>query len=509
MMPLLRRAGPGHSVSLHPFNRAKLRWGSAACLVALGACGGTEPRIPTALTLSATAISLTSLGQTQQLSPTVTDQTGDALPDAAVSWSSSNAAVAQVSPTGVVTAISNGSAQVTATAGAATASATVTVAQAPAELVKIAGDEQNGIAGQTLALPLVVQVNDALGNPVANATVVFTTSQGVGSVTPTTTATTAQGQASTLFRLGTAIGLPQHPIAAVAGTTISASFSATATAPSGSYDITLRFVNMVTPSQQQAFTDARLQWESLIVGELEDGLLQLDADEVAFCNSSLPAVNEQVDDVLIYVIVEPIDGPEAVLAQAGPCFIRNTDLLTVHGVMRFDSDDLELIETEGLLARVILHEMGHVLGFGTLWIGGLLADPSLPDPLGKDPHFTGAQAIVAFDAIGGSSYTAGKVPVQNTGGAGNADAHWRDSVFGRELMTGFINAGVNPLSSVSVASLGDLGYIVNPSAAESYTLSPSFRELLVAPELHLKNDILRRPIRMLDRGGRVTGELRR
>ena len=92
---------------------------------------------------------------------------------------------------------------------------------------------------------------------------------------------------------------------------------------------------------------------------------------------------------------------------------------------------------------VILHEMGHVLGFGTIWSDlSLLADPSLSG--GTDPHFTGAQAIAAFNAIGGATYIASaKVPVEDMGGEGTADAHWRESVFGNELMTGFVEASTN------------------------------------------------------------------
>ena len=50
------------------------------------------------------------------------------------------------------------------------------------------------------------------------------------------------------------------------------------------------------------------------------------------------------------------------------------------------------------------------------------------------------------------------------GGEGTADAHWRESVFGNELMTGFVEASTNALSRVSVASMADLGYAVNLEA---------------------------------------------
>jgi hypothetical protein len=60
--------------------------------------------------------------------------------------------------------------------------------------------------------------------------------------------------------------------------------------------------------------------------------------------------------------------------------------------------------------------------------------------------------------------------VENTGGSGTADAHWRESVFGKELMTGYYNPGSpNPLSRVTVGAMADLGYLVNMNAADSYS----------------------------------------
>ena len=35
--------------------------------------------------------------------------------------------------------------------------------------------------------------------------------------------------------------------------------------------------------------------------------------------------------------------------------------------MSFDTDDLSRMEQDGSLIDVIIHEMGHVLGIGTLW----------------------------------------------------------------------------------------------------------------------------------------------
>jgi hypothetical protein len=43
-------------------------------------------------------------------------------------------------------------------------------------------------------------------------------------------------------------------------------------------------------------------------------------------------------------------------------------------------------------------------------------------------------------------------------------------VFGAELMTGFVGAAGNPLSALTAAAMGDLGYQVDLAAAEPYTL---------------------------------------
>jgi hypothetical protein len=133
-----------------------LSLGAAAC-----GGGGAEPRVPTTASLSATTVTLTAIGQTTQPTATVTDQHGNAISTPALTWTSSNAAVAVVTSAGLVTAAGNGSATITAAAGSASAQADVTVTQVPAQLQKVAGDGQTAIPGQPVASPLTVRVNDA------------------------------------------------------------------------------------------------------------------------------------------------------------------------------------------------------------------------------------------------------------------------------------------------------------------------------------------------------------
>ena len=475
----------------------------------LAACGSTDPRVPTAIVLDATSLTFTALGDAQQLVATITDQDGKTLPPETASWSSSDPAVASVTQTGLVTAVGSGSAQISAEAGAASASAQVSVAQTPVEIEKISGDAQTGPAGSTLPAPLVVQVNDAGGSPVPNVTVVFTVLEGDGSTSTSTALTGPDGRASTTFTTGTISGTPQVVSVTIQATALSVSFTATAATDPARFNIGVRFLTPATPTQRQAFTDARLRWETAISGDLEDGFLQAPAGD---CANGSPAVNQDIDDVLILVNLVEIDGEGGVLGGAGPCYIRTEGDLTILGTMQFDTADLEMLEAEGFLSNVILHEMGHVLGFGTLWgLQNLLVDPAegeIPNP-SADPHFIGPQAIAAFDDVGGTTYVEGsKVPVENTGGPGTADGHWRESVFDRELMTGFIGAGASPLSIVTLSSLADQGYAIDFTKADGYTLALALHAFDTRKQLRLKNDILRMPVRKVDSRGRVTSVLR-
>lgn len=512
-MLLLKRVVADRLACVGPLTRRlKAPAGWLVLLGSVGACGTTDPRIPTGVSLSTLSVSFTALGQTQQLFPSVTDQDGKPLPGADVSWTSSNNAVATVSSSGVVTAAGAGSADVTATSGSAAATAQVAVVQTPTQLQKISGDGQTGPAGATLTAPLVVQVNDAGGSPIPGRTVTFTVTEGEGSTGAATAVTGTDGRAATTFTTGSVAGSPQGVSVTITATTLSVTFTATAAADPTRFNISLKYLSTATPTQQQAFSNARLRWEDVITTDLDDVQLASSAGD---CGTGTPAVNQTIDDVLILVRLVTIDGPGGVLGGAGPCFVRDPgDPLTVMGVMQFDTEDLDMLEADGILGNVILHEMGHVLGIGTLWnVPGLpvfLADPSLPPDNGTDPHFTGAQAIDAFDNAGGVAYVAGaKVPVEDTGGEGTADAHWRESVLDNELMTGFIGTGQSPLSRITVASLADMGYTVNLAAADAYSILGLLRAFDSRPKLLLKNDILRGPIRKVDRRGRVTGELRR
>jgi hypothetical protein len=532
----------------------------------------------------------------------VLDQRGDTIHAPGVDWSVGNGTVASVDATGHVSAVGVGTTKVFASAQGSSApvkdSVAVSVVQVPAQLAKLAGDQQTDTASGTLPTAVVVQVNDSFAHPIAGVQVDFSVTQGGGSVSPASATTDAQGQAATVWTLGSGTGANAMSATAVGGSITGnpASFAATAvaagslpsvavlagdgqtgltgfavnqppavvvrdgngtpvagksvsfavtggsgdvqgattttdangvarvgawsltlganslaatvqdpgtvignpvtftaTGATAAYHIDVRFPVATTPARQAVFTAAASKWESLIFGDVPD----VAQNRSSVCGVAMP-INETVDDIIILAVLDSIDGPGKILGQAGPCVVRSASGFPIFGLMEFDTADVANLEAAGQFALVIEHEMGHVLGYGTLW-GSLLVGGG-----GSDPHLVGPQALAAFDQSGGLNYTLGaKVPIENTGGAGTRDAHWRESVFKNELMTGFINPGANPLSVVTTASMGDLGYLVNYAASDGYTVPAAAAAARPATMLELGNDILRLPIEVVDRDGRV------
>lgn len=391
----------------------------------------------------------------------------------------------------------------------------------PTTVAVSAGATQTVAAGANVPIRPAVRVTDATGAPSPNVSVTFAVTSGGGSVTGATATTNASGIATVgAWTTGGTAGA-NSLTATAAGAGISGNpvtFTATGTAGSGTFDIELRFLTTVptgapagtqpgvapTPAQSAAFTSAVARWQSILPFDLSNVAV---SRPQGTCNALVPALSETVDDLVIFVVLQNIDGPGNVLGSAGPCLIRSSNSLTVVGTMRFDTSDLSMLEASGRLEATILHEMGHVLGIGSLWDNlDLVVNPSLPSSPGVDTHFQGSNAIAGFDLVGGSTYTGGaKVPVENSqGGSGSRDSHWRENVLGVELMTPFIGA-TNPLSILSLRSLQDLGYVVNTNFADTFfvTLGAAAR---TSPEfmIDLSNDRLRIPIQVIeDKTGRV------
>ena len=103
------------------------------------------------------------------------------------------------------------------------------------QLVLISGDAQAGPAGQELPQPLVAEVRNAFGNPIADQVVVFRVVSGGGRAYAGAARSDAQGRVQDYWTLGPVAGQPQvMEVRAVrAGSKqVYATFTATAQPPS-------------------------------------------------------------------------------------------------------------------------------------------------------------------------------------------------------------------------------------------------------------------------------------
>jgi Leishmanolysin len=239
-------------------------------------------------------------------------------------------------------------------------------------------------------------------------------------------------------------------------------------------------------TQQSYFTEAKSFWESAITG-YQTGISLTGFDVLARGT--------------------PGDGVGGVLGSAGPdvAVTQAGFLLTTAGSMDFDTADINSLIAQGSFSDVIRHEMGHVIGFGTLWTQNrVYVDGS--------GHFTGAAALAQYRTEFVGQGAAAYVPIELGGGQGTADGHWNEvdgggsntgivdaqgRDFKNELMTGWLNAPTFT-SRTTIASFQDIGYVVNlsavpePEAIAMFVVGLPFMLALAARRKRTRDDGLRR-----------------
>jgi uncharacterized protein YjdB len=143
------------------------------------------PVVPIASITVALAAGSLNPGQTTQATATARDASNNVLPGRAITWSSTNNAVATVSSAGVVTAVAAGSAQITATSEGQNGSATLAVASTPpvpvaSVTVTLAASSRN--PGQTTQATAVTR--DGNNNILTGRSITWSSSNpGVATVT--------------------------------------------------------------------------------------------------------------------------------------------------------------------------------------------------------------------------------------------------------------------------------------------------------------------------------------
>jgi len=150
----------------------------------------------TSVTASVNATALT-VGQTTQASATAKDASGAVISGRTVTWSTSDAKIATVSSTGLVTAVAAGSATITATVDGVKGSVGVTVTNVVIASVSVSINSSSVAVGQTTQATATAL--DASGKPVTGRTVTWSSSNNsIASVSSTGVVTGVAGGSASI-----------------------------------------------------------------------------------------------------------------------------------------------------------------------------------------------------------------------------------------------------------------------------------------------------------------------
>ncbi len=252
---------------------------------------------------------------------------------------------------------------------------------------------------------------------------------------------------------------------------------------------------------QRSMERVAARWRTVIRSAPPGESVQLAIGE---CRN-LTAVSQFVTGVRVLIRADSIRS--AIAAFGGPCAIRSNGLPLL-GTIQLNSYYFSTY-SDRKLDDLILHEVGHVLGFGSIWERG--GRPGLViDSASLDPIFVGPNAITAFTKLGGSArFTGRPVPLEL-----RVQSHWRTPTFAAEVMSPSLTVAPQPMSSVTVAALKDMGWNVELEAYEEYQLPSSVLSLRIgsgtvgariapaSPELRSLSGDMLPPQLMIMPGGR-------
>ena len=385
----------------------------AAILAA--SCGGddpVEPMTPTTVAVSQTSATFESLEETVQLTATVKNQHGQVMSGVAVTWTSSAPATATVDTSGLVTAVANGTAAVTATAGSASGTAAITVAQVPVG-VAIAPDSLDFAAIDDTARVEATFV-DANGHALADAGAEWV------SADPAVATVDASG-------LVTAVGNGAAAVTATAGS-VSGTSAVTvdqvpvgvaivpATVNLGAIGDTVRVGAAFVDANGHALADAGAEWASAdpAVATVDtSGLVTAVANGTAAVTATAGEVSGTasvtVDQVAAKVVVDPATDT---LMTSGDTLRLWADALDSNGnavagaVFAWASTDtlVAVVDDEGLVTGVSAGEVEvTATSEGSTGRARLTVAAPVPTTVAISPD------TVAFSALGQTARLAAEV----------------------------------------------------------------------------------------------------
>jgi hypothetical protein len=222
------------------------------------------------------------------------------------------------------------------------------------------------------------------------------------------------------------------------------------------FSIEVKFLAEPTPELNDACRVAAERWTNVIIGGVDPITMKGEDSE------------EKIDGLLVMINVGMLDNRLGLSGETrlDPKYIRTSGAgagLPAKATITLDVEDLRRV-SDDFLVDLVTHEMGHALGFNRrVWepLGLLRRDE-------KDtaiPLFFGVEAARTYREL--YEFAGEYVPLENYRGEEKRLSHLKQSIFHTELMTTVLEATSNPIGPVTVAILHDMGYEINPGAAES------------------------------------------
>lgn len=250
-------------------------------------------------------------GSTQQLTTTVRDSSGADLTGRAVTWTTSNPAIATVTATGLVTAVAVGTATITATAGGVTGTMTMTVLALPTSItaVSVTPTSVSLAVGRSSALsPVVTQPNGAPAATVtfgttapavatvSSAGLIIAVGPGTATITVTASSTGNTGFSAASRTATVTVSVTDVPVATV---TVAPANASVLTGSTQQLTVTVR------DSAGQALTGRTVSWATLNAS-------------VATVNSTGVVTGVSAGTVTITATVDGIVGSATMTVQTPP-----------------------------------------------------------------------------------------------------------------------------------------------------------------------------------------------
>ena len=263
---------------IRPYSRAFAMITASMYFMILAGCGGgdsgpTSPTpstpdppappptpVATSITVAPASHTLASVGATIQLTATVRDQNNNPMTGQTVNWTSANTAVATVSGTGMVKAVSNGTSQITARSGNASGTASITVAEPVPTRIAVTPSSHT-LEAIEAKVQLTATVRDQGNNLMADAAITWSSDdEAVATVDDAGLVTAVgNGTAQITARSGDALGTTAITVSQPVATSITIEPD---THTLEAIDATVQLTATVLDQHENVMEDATVTWSS-------------------------------------------------------------------------------------------------------------------------------------------------------------------------------------------------------------------------------------------------------